>query len=75
MFDFSDEQVERYSRHIILPEVGGEGQTRSTAKKSGWKKEVENQASSTMLTIQMNNLRLTLTQRTKSQRKRSSNNR
>ena len=26
MFDFSDEQVERYSRHIILPEVGGEGQ-------------------------------------------------
>ena len=27
MFDFSDEQVERYSRHIILPEVGGEGQS------------------------------------------------
>ena len=25
MFDFSDEQVERYSRHISLPEVGGEG--------------------------------------------------
>ena len=28
MFNFSDEQVERYSRHIILPEVGGEGQSK-----------------------------------------------
>tara|TARA_B100000686_G_scaffold354172_1_gene463044 strand:+ start:4096 stop:4908 length:813 start_codon:yes stop_codon:yes gene_type:complete len=25
-FEFSEEQVERYSRHIILPEVGGTGQ-------------------------------------------------
>lgn len=24
--DFTNEQIERYSRHIILPEVGGEGQ-------------------------------------------------
>lgn len=26
MFDFTEEQIERYSRHIILPEVGGKGQ-------------------------------------------------
>jgi adenylyltransferase/sulfurtransferase len=26
--DFSDRQLERYARHIILPEVGGEGQAR-----------------------------------------------
>jgi molybdopterin/thiamine biosynthesis adenylyltransferase len=26
--DFTDEQVLRYSRHIILPEVGGKGQTK-----------------------------------------------
>jgi len=27
MFNFSDEQILRYSRHIILPDVGGKGQT------------------------------------------------
>ena len=27
MFNFSNEQIERYSRHIILKEVGGTGQT------------------------------------------------
>ncbi len=26
--DFTDEQIQRYSRHIILPEVGGKGQTK-----------------------------------------------
>jgi molybdopterin/thiamine biosynthesis adenylyltransferase len=26
MFDFSEEQIRRYARHIILPEVGGVGQ-------------------------------------------------
>lgn len=26
--DFSEEQIERYSRHIILPEVGGRGQAK-----------------------------------------------
>ncbi len=26
--DFSDEQLERYARHIMLPEVGGVGQAR-----------------------------------------------
>ncbi|MDH4227748.1 MAG: molybdopterin-synthase adenylyltransferase MoeB [Deltaproteobacteria bacterium] len=26
--DFSEEQIERYSRHIILPEVGGKGQAK-----------------------------------------------
>ncbi|PIQ98898.1 MAG: adenylyltransferase [Nitrospinae bacterium CG11_big_fil_rev_8_21_14_0_20_45_15] len=28
MMDFTDEQIERYSRHIILPEVGGVGQAK-----------------------------------------------
>ena len=28
MFNFSNEQIERYSRHIILTEVGGLGQTK-----------------------------------------------
>ena len=28
MFNFSNEQIERYSRHIILKEVGGTGQTK-----------------------------------------------
>ncbi|MBI5469531.1 MAG: molybdopterin-synthase adenylyltransferase MoeB [Deltaproteobacteria bacterium] len=28
MMDFTEEQIERYSRHIILPEVGGRGQAK-----------------------------------------------
>lgn len=28
MFNFSEEQIKRYSRHIILSEVGGKGQTK-----------------------------------------------
>ncbi len=31
--DFSDAQLHRYARHIILPEVGGEGQARLMAAK------------------------------------------
>ena len=30
-FDFTEEQIERYSRHILLPEVGGEGQKKLLA--------------------------------------------
>ncbi|MCX8059852.1 MAG: ThiF family adenylyltransferase, partial [Aquificaceae bacterium] len=26
MFQFTEEQIRRYARHIILPEVGGKGQ-------------------------------------------------
>ena len=26
MFQFTEEQIKRYARHIILPEVGGKGQ-------------------------------------------------
>ncbi|HKZ46168.1 MAG TPA: ThiF family adenylyltransferase, partial [Thermodesulfobacteriota bacterium] len=26
--NFTEEQIERYSRHIILPEVGGKGQAK-----------------------------------------------
>src|SRR5918995_1349539 len=28
MYNFSEDQIKRYSRHIILPEVGGLGQTK-----------------------------------------------
>src|SRR5215510_7036631 len=28
MYNFSEDQIRRYSRHIILPEVGGLGQTK-----------------------------------------------
>lgn len=31
--EFTDEQLQRYSRHIILPEVGGKGQAKITAAK------------------------------------------
>ncbi len=32
-FNFSDSQLERYARHIILPEIGGTGQTKLIASK------------------------------------------
>lgn len=32
-FNFSDSQLERYARHIILPEIGGTGQTNLIASK------------------------------------------
>ena len=31
--DFTEEQLKRYSRHIILPEVGGAGQEKLLASK------------------------------------------
>ncbi len=33
-FDFSDPQLERYARHIVLPEVGGTGQARLLASRA-----------------------------------------
>lgn len=33
MFDFSEDQIRRYSRHIILPHVGGKGQKKLLAGK------------------------------------------
>lgn len=33
MFDYSEEQIERYSRHILLQEVGVEGQEKISSGK------------------------------------------
>ena len=33
--DFSDDQIERYARHIILKEIGGAGQQRLLAVCAG----------------------------------------
>jgi len=33
MFDFTEEQIKRYARHIILPEVGGAGQKKISQAK------------------------------------------
>ncbi len=31
--DFSDQQIERYARHLVLPEIGEEGQARLLASR------------------------------------------
>ena len=31
MIDFSDTQIERYARHLVLPEIGDEGQAKLLA--------------------------------------------
>lgn len=33
MFDFTEEEIRRYSRHILLPEVGGKGQKKISGAK------------------------------------------
>ena len=33
MFEFTDEEIKRYSRHILLPEVGGKGQKKINGAK------------------------------------------
>ena len=33
---FTDEQITRYSRHILLPEVGGKGKRKSLRRKCLW---------------------------------------
>jgi adenylyltransferase/sulfurtransferase len=33
MFDFTEEEIKRYSRHILLPEVGGKGQKKINGAK------------------------------------------
>ncbi|MHB8483253.1 MAG: ThiF family adenylyltransferase, partial [Nitrospiria bacterium] len=33
MFEFTEDQIKRYSRHILLPEVGGKGQIKISQAK------------------------------------------
>ena len=33
MIDFSDDQIDRYARHLVLPEIGEEGQARLLGSK------------------------------------------
>ena len=36
MSEFTDEQIDRYSRHIILPEVGGKGRRSYWSRRYFW---------------------------------------
>ena len=34
--DFTDQQIDRYARHLVLPEIGEEGQQRLLGRVCWW---------------------------------------